>query len=82
VKVVNPVALIHAKIVNNPNTSAFDRAVSAMTLGHMVEANEIYLEIPDDFNISMRTEDLAEALVDDKPVKYIWRNGARIKVKS
>lgn len=67
-------ALALAKKINDPATNSFDRALACVELAQFAElANMVHMK------------NLAQDIVNTQPIAenvYVWRNGARIKVKS
>lgn len=74
-KVPTPVAIILAQRANDTSRSAIDRAIDYVTLGSMAEAGTVFVEVPDDLYDVKPSQKLPEP-------KYIWHNGARVKVKN
>lgn len=81
-KIWNPEVVRLANIIHDPNANVSARLEAAFLVGKMADDGAVTIDAPIDPNTKVHVDDLAEALVDNKPVKYVWRNGARIRVKS
>jgi hypothetical protein len=64
-KIASPIALYYAKRANDANNDIIIRMTGYAALGIMTK-DQLFIEVPD--------------ITIDKP-QYVWRNGARVKVK-
>lgn len=69
----NPIAVQLAQRSKDENVDPIERLMAMVQINSMAEAGTLIVDVS--------IPDLAEALVSDTQPKYIWRNGARVKVK-
>jgi hypothetical protein len=69
----NPEAVKQAQLAHDETAEPFARMAAMLKVYSMAEAGTLITNVGE--------YDLAEALVDNTQPKYIWRNGARVKVK-
>lgn len=68
-KIPTVAALYYARRANDESNDVLTRMVAYATLGVMSQ-EELFIEVPD-----------LKPLHEPEKPKYIWRNGARVKVK-
>ncbi len=82
-KFISPIAVDLAKKSKDENAPIKERVLALAQLGTMAQNNHVVIDIPDViFNtVKIALADEAKAMITGEKPEYIWRNGARIKVK-
>jgi len=73
-KVPTPQAVVLARRGNDANVPVIDRMMALATLGVMAEADQVFVEVPDDLILAARLSSPPK-----EKEEFVWRNGARVR---
>ncbi len=77
-KTWNPEAVRLAQIAHDESIEPIKRMMAMVQVNSMLEAGTLIVDVPGDINDLIDKQTVER----ESKEKYIWRNGARVKVKS